>query len=175
MARLHAASSHAKSFPQAQDCLQTLHDLQLSEGRVECCRRAHAIPGEVYRPSDQVSLMQVRSIGKRECSNLFKLGDELIQFGELHQLLGASVADMLPVNPSVLLSDDAKRLARATGSLARQDSMADGSSYETANAEMAGLAAPKSFEGLMNSPWKVSTHGSSDIRISDVNEGHTSS
>ena len=99
---------------------------------------------------------QVRSIGKRECSNLFKLGDELIQFAELHQLLGASVAETLPVNPSVLLSDDAKRLARTTSSLARQDSAADASSYEVAEAEMSGLAAPKSFEGLMNSPWKVS-------------------
>ena len=99
--------------------------------------------------------LQVRSIGKRECSNLFKLGDELIQFGELHQLLAASVADMLPVNASVLLSDDAKQLARSTGSLARQSSTADGSSYEAANAEMSGLPATKSFEGLMNSPWKV--------------------
>ena len=98
---------------------------------------------------------QVRSIGKRECSNLFKLGDELIQFGELHRLLAASVADMLPVNASVLLSDDAKRLARSTGSLARQSSTAGSSSYEAANAEMSGLPATKSFEGLMNSPWKV--------------------
>ncbi|KAK9865078.1 hypothetical protein WJX84_008101 [Apatococcus fuscideae] len=100
------------------------------------------------------AFLKVRSIGKRECSNLFKLGDELIQFGDLHQLLAASVADMLPVNASVLLSEDAKRLARSTGSLARQDSTADASSYEAASAEMAGLAAAKSFEGLMNSPWK---------------------
>ena len=43
---------------------------------------------------------QVRSIGKRDCGNLFKLGDDMIQFGGLHALLAASVADMLPVNVS---------------------------------------------------------------------------
>lgn len=56
--------------------------------------------------------MQVRSIGKRDCGNLFKLGDEMIIFLSLHQLLAASVADMLPVNVSVLLCDEAKKLAR---------------------------------------------------------------
>ena len=55
---------------------------------------------------------QVRSIGKRDCGNLFKLGDEMIIFLPLHQLLASSVADMLPVNVSVLLCDEAKKLAR---------------------------------------------------------------
>ena len=45
----------------------------------------------------------MRSIGKRDCGNLFKLGDDMIQFGGLHALLAASVADMLPVNVSNLL------------------------------------------------------------------------
>ena len=56
--------------------------------------------------------MQVRSIGKRDCGNLFKLGDDMIIFLSLHQLLASSVADMLPVNVSVLLCDEAKKLAR---------------------------------------------------------------
>ena len=88
--------------------------------------------------------MQVRSIGKRDCGNLFKLGDDMIQFGGLHALLAASVADMLPVNVGLLLSEDAKRQSRA------------------ATAKRAALGAlpeepgsAKSFEGLMNSPWKV--------------------
>ena len=56
--------------------------------------------------------MQVRSIGKRDCSNLFKLGDEMIQFMQLHHLLASSVAEMMPVNVAVLFSDEAKRQAR---------------------------------------------------------------
>ena len=91
--------------------------------------------------------LQVRSIGKRDCGNLFKLGDDMIQFGGLHALLAASVADMLPVNVGLLLSDDAKRQSRAA----------------TARRQASGVlphedghgAAVKSFEGLMNSPWKV--------------------
>ncbi len=93
-------------------------------------------------------LWQVRSIGKRDCGNLFKLGDDMIQFGGLHALLAASVSDMLPVNVSILLSDDAKRLARAT------TAKMSGSGIQAYN-EMAA-ASTKSFEGLMNSPWKVS-------------------
>lgn len=82
--------------------------------------------------------MQVRSIGKRDCGNLFKLGDEMIIFLSLHQLLAASVADMLPVNVSVLLCDEAKKLARqgnsryepcarqSVGLLARRDQQQPG-------------------------------------------------
>ncbi len=99
------------------------------------------------RPLLTVSCMQVRSIGKRDCGNLFKLGDDMIQFGGLHALLAASVADMLPVNVGLLLSEDAKRQSRAatakraaSGALPHEDGHG---------------AAVKSFEGLMNSPWKV--------------------
>lgn len=87
---------------------------------------------------------QVRSIGKRDYGHLFKLGDELIQFAPLHSLLAGSVADMVPVNVGILLSDDAKRQARSApvpGPLEK------------------GLqeqrSPVKSFEGLMTSSWKV--------------------
>ena len=84
----------------------------------------------------------MRSIGKRDCGNLFKLGDEMIQFGGLHALLAASVAEMLPVSLAALLSEDAKRAARSAA--------AKRGAHEPAEA-----AATKSFEGLMNSPWKA--------------------
>ena len=91
----------------------------------------------------------MRSIGKRDCGNLFKLGDDMIQFGGLHALLAASVADMLPVKVGLLLSDDAKRQSRAA-TARRQASGA--MPYD----DTPGGPA-KSFEGLMNSPWKVSS------------------
>ena len=40
----------------------------------------------------------MRSIGKRDSSYLFQLGDELITYGDLHQLLVASVPGFLPLN-----------------------------------------------------------------------------
>ena len=91
----------------------------------------------------------MRSIGKRDCGNLFKLGDDMSQFGGLHALLAASVADMLPVKVGLLLSDDAKRQSRAA-TARRQASGA------MPYGDVLGGPA-KSFEGLMNSPWKVST------------------
>ncbi len=91
--------------------------------------------------------LQVRSIGKRDCGNLFKLGDDMIQFGGLHALLAASVADMLPVNVGLLLSEDAKRQSRAaTAKRAASGALPHDDGHG---------AAVKSFEGLMNSPWKV--------------------
>ncbi|BDA45618.1 Myosin-17 [Coccomyxa sp. Obi] len=101
------------------------------------------------------AFLKVRSIGKRDCGNLFKLGDDMIQFGGLHALLAASVSDMLPVNVSILLSDDAKRLARAT------TAKMSGSGIQAYN-EMAA-ASTKSFEGLMNSPWKGLLGGLSNV------------
>ena len=58
------------------------------------------------------SPVQVRSIGKRDYNSLFKLGDEMIQFQGLHTLLAAAVADMVPGNVGVLLSEDVKRQVR---------------------------------------------------------------
>ena len=59
-----------------------------------------------------VLLLQVRSIGKRDYNSLFKLGDEMIQFQGLHTLLAAAVAESVPVNVGVLLSEDVKRQVR---------------------------------------------------------------
>ena len=97
------------------------------------------------------SVVQVRSIGKRDCSSLFKLGDEMIAFNALHQLLASSVADMLPVNVSVLLCDEAKRLARQGNP---RLSSAEASPSRQASMEPSQPGS-KSFEGLMSSPWKV--------------------
>lgn len=95
--------------------------------------------------------VQVRSIGKRDCSSLFKLGDEMIAFNALHQLLASSVADMLPVSVSVLLCDEAKRLARQGNP---RLSSAEASPSRQASMEPSQPGS-KSFEGLMSSPWKV--------------------
>lgn len=79
--------------------------------------------------------MQVRSLGRRQCGGLFLLGDELIDLTPLHAMLAVSVADMLPVSPGELFSADAKRLARS--------------------ASLKAGPAKRSYEALMNSPWKV--------------------
>lgn len=97
-------------------------------------------------------MMQVRSIGKRDCSSLFKLGDEMIAFSALHALLASSVADMLPVNVSVLLCDEAKRLARQGNP---RLSSSEASPSRRASLDPSQQPSSKSFEGLMSSPWKV--------------------
>ncbi|EIE22795.1 hypothetical protein COCSUDRAFT_47698 [Coccomyxa subellipsoidea C-169] len=109
------------------------------------------------------AFLKVRSIGKRDCGNLFKLGDDMIQFGGLHALLAASVSDMLPVNVSILLSDDAKRLARAATAKMSSSGI---HAYD----EMAA-ASTKSFEGLMNSPWKGLLGGLSNVLETLKGEG----
>lgn len=91
----------------------------------------------------------MRSIGKRDCGNLFKLGDEMIAFQALHHLLAVSVADMLPVNVSVLLCDEAKKLARQGNSRG-----SDALSLAAAESRDSQPGS-KTFEGLMSSPWKV--------------------
>ena len=91
----------------------------------------------------------MRSIGKRDCGNLFKLGDDMIAFQALHHLLAASVADMLPVNVSVLLCDEAKKLARQGNSRG-----SDALSLATVDSRDSQPGS-KTFEGLMSSPWKV--------------------
>jgi hypothetical protein len=57
---------------------------------------------------------------------------------------------MLPVSPGVLLSDDAKRLARNAAVKGRGDG-------DDLSLDVDRTAAAKSFEGLMSSPWKVGT------------------
>jgi len=100
----------------------------------------------------------VRSIGKRDCSSLFALGDEMIAFTALHQLLASSVADMLPVNVSVLLCDEAKRLAR------QSNPRVEGSPLRQTSVELSQPGS-KTFEGLMSSPWKVSQLPSCNLTV----------
>ena len=135
--------SHSKKCPR---CFFQLH----FSSQLYLALQALAVPAIRLWPDDNAMKagqlqMQVRSIGKRDYGGLFKLGDEMIQFGGLHTLLAGSVADMVPVNTSILLSEDAKRQARATG-------------YGDAGGATAGpgrKASIKSFEDLMTSPWKV--------------------
>lgn len=47
------------------------------------------------------ALLKVRTIGLREGGLLLRLGDALIFFGPLHDTLGDTIADMLPVNVAV--------------------------------------------------------------------------
>ncbi|DBB00655.1 hypothetical protein WJX82_006589 [Trebouxia sp. C0006] len=102
------------------------------------------------------AFLKVRSIGKRDCSSLFKLGDEMIAFTALHQLLASSVADMLPVNVSVLLCDEAKRLAR------QSNPRVEGSPHRQTSVELSQPGS-KTFEGLMSSPWKGLLGGLSNV------------
>ncbi len=143
--------------------------VQLFDHAVHACGEANAVflltsPFETFlhsldlsNPKRHLSLqagcqhtcdLQVRSIGKRDCSSLFKLGDEMIAFTALHQLLASSVADMLPVNVSVLLCDEAKRLAR------QSNPRVEGSPHRQTSVELSQPGS-KTFEGLMSSPWKV--------------------
>ena len=122
--------------------------------KLHCMRKDCLLEGlhcPVAKPFWLGVVVQVRSIGKRDCSSLFKLGDEMIAFNALHQLLASSVADMLPVNVSVLLCDEAKRLARQGNP---RLSSAEASPSRQASMEPSQLGS-KSFEGLMSSPWKV--------------------
>lgn len=52
----------------------------------------------------------MRGVGKRGgTAYLFRLGDDLINFGALHQLLAASVPEMMPVVVTELLVDGAQK------------------------------------------------------------------
>lgn len=65
----------------------------------------------------------------------------MIQFAALHHLLAASIADMVPVKVNLLLSEEAKRLARQGTTRALRSG---GSAIE----------APVTNEWML-SPWKV--------------------
>jgi hypothetical protein len=57
-----------------------------------------------------VTRLQVRGVGKRGgTAYLFRLGDDLINFGALHGLLAASVPEMMPVAVAELLVDGAQK------------------------------------------------------------------
>ena len=100
------------------------------------------------------ALLKVRSIGRRDCGGLFRAGDDMIQFGGLHALLAASVADALPLSAGVLLGEDAKRAARAAAR-----GRAPGGSPRASDA----ASAPRSYEELMASPWQGLLGGLSNV------------
>jgi len=107
------------------------------------------------------ALLKVRSIGRRDCGGLFKLGDDMIQFGGLHALLARSVAEQLPVSAAVLLGEDAKRAARAAAAAARGgDRGRGGGGGGHADAP---AASARSYEDLMASPWKGLLGGLSNV------------
>ncbi|KAI7836877.1 hypothetical protein COHA_009277 [Chlorella ohadii] len=60
-------------------------------------------------------LLKFRTVGRREYSHLLRLSDALINCTPVHEALGDSIADALPVSVAVLLSDEAKRVARRRG------------------------------------------------------------
>lgn len=64
---------------------------------------------------------QVRGVGKRGgTAYLFRLGDDLINFGALHKLLAASVPEMMPVVVTELLVDGAQKTGEDVCCPARQ-------------------------------------------------------
>jgi len=111
------------------------------------------------------ALLKVRSIGRRDCGGLFKLGDDMIQFGGLHALLAGSVAEQLPVSAAVLLGDDAKRAARAAAAAARGGDRGRGGGGGGAHGDAASTPATsaRSYEDLMASPWKGLLGGLSNV------------
>jgi myosin-5 len=60
-------------------------------------------------------LLKFRTVGRREYSHLLRLSDALINCTPVHEALGDSIAEALPVSVAVLLSDEAKRVARRRG------------------------------------------------------------
>jgi len=115
------------------------------------------------------ALLKVRSIGRRDCGGLFRAGDDMIQFGGLHALLGASVVEQLPLSASVLLGEEAKRAARANAAAAARaaavssSSSAAAASDGTLPAPSPASSAARSYEELMASPWQGLLGGLSNV------------
>jgi myosin-5 len=70
------------------------------------------------------ALLKMRSVGRPDLDQLFRLGDSFIGLTELHAALGAAVAESLPVDVALLLSDDAKRSARRRSSAPHRAALA---------------------------------------------------
>lgn len=58
------------------------------------------------------ALLKVRVVGKPDLQFLFKLADAFIGLTDLHIALGGVIAEEIPVDVALLLSEDAKRSAR---------------------------------------------------------------
>ena len=122
---------------------------------------ADGLAGQAYWLSASLALgalLKVRSIGRRDCGGLFRAGDDMIQFGGLHALLGASVVEQLPLSAAVLLGEEAKRAARANAAAAAK-AVATNSSNVSADGTIVPPPPPsssstRSYEELMASPWQ---------------------
>lgn len=60
------------------------------------------------------AFLRVRSIGKRDVGNMFKFGDDMINFVALHGMLAESVADVVVVDINVLLGQVRNDYAHST-------------------------------------------------------------
>jgi len=128
---------------------------------------ADGLAGQAYWLSASLALgalLKVRSIGRRDCGGLFRAGDDMIQFGGLHALLGASVVEQLPLSAAVLLGEEAKRAARANAAAAAK------AVASSSNASADGTTVPppsssstRSYEELMASPWQGLLGGLSNV------------
>jgi myosin V len=58
------------------------------------------------------ALLKMRVVGKPDLQQLFKLADSFIGLTDLHVALGGVIAEEIPVNVALLLSEEAKRCAR---------------------------------------------------------------
>jgi hypothetical protein len=77
---------------------------KLVEGRILEAVTAGGLQAQAYWLGGSLAtgaLLKMRTIGRKEFGQLLRLGDELIVFGGLQEVLGDSVADMLPVNVAV--------------------------------------------------------------------------
>lgn len=97
------------------------------------------------------AFLKVRGVGKRGGeAHLFRLGDELINFTALHQLLAVSIPEMMPVVVSDLL-------------LSKQDRKRSEGLRAVINEASKDGKEPLSFQNLMNSPWKELLGGLSNV------------
>ena len=136
---------------------------------------ADGLAGQAYWLSASLALgalLKVRSIGRRDCGGLFRAGDDMIQFGGLHALLGASVVEQLPLSATVLLGEEAKRAARANAAAAARAVAASSSSSSATTVAADGTPLPppsssssatRSYEELMASPWQGLLGGLSNV------------
>ena len=63
------------------------------------------------------ALLKMASIRSSELSHLSKIGDSFLSLKDLHLVLGASISQEIPVNVTVLLSEEAKKSARRRSSI----------------------------------------------------------
>jgi myosin-5 len=80
------------------------------------------------------ALLKMRVVGKPDLQQLFKLADSFIGLTDLHVALGGVIAEEIPVNIALLLSEEAKKCARrrsVTGRPALAQMATNGSNTST--------------------------------------------